>query len=85
MANLYTSALVEPVSDLVDIQFAEIDISTLHKITVSKYSASDTFISVINPPTSYVENDDQVNTHIRVYLNTGQVAAGEKVKIELDE
>jgi len=84
MANLYTSALVEPVDDLVELTISEISLSGTPSLTISKYSAAEAFIAVITPQIAYVENDDGSNTHIRVYFAGGQVAAGEKIKVEID-
>ena len=86
MTNLYTSTLVDPVDNVVDLQVTEIPLASIAQaqLTISKYTAGESFIEIINPPTAYVENDDGSNTHFRVYFNDGQVSAGEKVKVELD-
>lgn len=83
MANLHTSALVEPVEDLVDLVISQVALDQI-TVTVDRYSAGDEFIENIIPPTVYVENDVENETHIRVYLNAAQVAAGEKIQVKLD-
>jgi len=85
MANLYTSGLVEPVADLVDFDTAELAIDHLIKVTVSRYSSSDVYIEDIVPQTVRVENSIVDKTRIRVYLNPGQIAAGEKIKVVIDD
>ena len=86
MTNLYTSTLVDPVDNVVDLQVTEIPLASIAQaqLTVFKYSAEEVYISDIVPPTAYLENDDGSNTHIRVYFGEGQVDAGEKIKVEID-
>jgi hypothetical protein len=86
MANLYTSALLQPSENLVEILIDRITMDAQIKLEVSKFSAQDELIEVIIPPTTYVENGGcpEDKTRVRVYLNEGQVAAGEKLQIKLD-
>jgi len=84
MANLYTSDLEVPVDNLVDLEISQVDLTSV-RTEVTHYTSGDSLIGVIVPPTVYVENNIQDITHIRVYLAEGQVAAGEKIKIKLDD
>ncbi len=84
MANLYTSELLTVSTDPVEILIDRVPIDSQVKLEVSKFSAQDQLIGVINPPTTYVENCIDTKTRIRVYLSEGQVAAGEKIQVKLD-
>jgi hypothetical protein len=84
MTNLYTSAIMEVASDPVEILIDRVEIAAQIKLEVSKFSASDELVGVIVPPTTYVENCVDTKTRIRVFLNEGQVAAGEKIQVKLD-
>jgi hypothetical protein len=86
MANLYTSGLIAPSANPVDFEIDQLDLSAQVKLEVSKFSAQDELIGVIVPPTTYVENGGCTagKTRIRVFLEDGQVAAGEKIQVKLD-
>ena len=84
MANLYTSQLMEVSSNPVEILIDRVDISAQVRLEVSKFSANEEPLGVIIPPTTYVENCVENKTRIRVFLDEGQVAAGEKIQVKLD-
>jgi hypothetical protein len=86
MANLFTSALLEVSVNPVEILIDRVAIDGQVKLEVSKFSAADELIGVIAPPTTYVENGGcaENKTRIRVFLDEGQVAAGEKIQVKLD-
>lgn len=86
MANLYTSALLEVSANPVEILINRVALDSQIKLEVSKFSAADELIGVIIPPTTYVENGGcaEDKTRIRVFLDEGQVAAGEKIQVKLD-
>ena len=87
MANLYTSDLETPVDGLVDILIPNQTLGPTVTLTVSKFSALDEYIEDIIPPKAYVENGGcpAENTRIRVYIESGQLEAGEQIQISLDE
>jgi len=70
----------------VEILINRVSIDAQVKLEVSKFSASDELVGVVVPPTTYVENGGcaEDKTRIRVFLNEGQVAAGEKIQVKLD-
>ena len=84
MSNLYTSELLTVSTDPVEILIDRVALDPQIRLEVSKFSAQDQLIGVINPPTTYVENCVDTKTRIRVYLNVDQVAAGEKIQVKLD-
>ena len=84
MANLYTSELLTVSTDPVEILIDRVALDPQIRLEVSKFSAQDELIAVINPPTTYVENCVDTKTRIRVFLSEGQVAAGEKIQVKLD-
>ena len=84
MTNLYTSELLTVSTDPVEILINRIDIGVNMNLEVSKFSAQDELVGVINPPATYVENCVDTKTRIRVFLSEGQVAAGEKIQVKLD-
>jgi hypothetical protein len=85
MANLFTSDLLVPAANPVEILINRVVIEQ-SKLEVSKYSAQDELVGVIVPPTTYVENGGcaEDKTRIRVFLAEGQVASGEKIQVKLD-
>jgi hypothetical protein len=84
MANLFTSQLMEVSENPVEILIDRVSIDAQVKLEVSKFSADDELVGVMVPPTTYVENCVDAKTRIRVYLDEGQVAAGEKIQVKLD-
>jgi|WetSurMetagenome_2_1015567.scaffolds.fasta_scaffold1189843_2 hypothetical protein len=86
MANLFTSELIQPTENPVEILINRVSLDAQVKLEVSKFSALDELVEVIIPPTTYVENGGcpEDKTRIRVFLTEGQVAAGEKIQVKLD-
>lgn len=84
MANLYTSDLIVPSSDPVEILIAEVALTPSISLEVNKFTSGDQLIGTIIPPVSYVENCIENQTRIRVFLSSGQVEAGEKIQVKLN-
>lgn len=85
MTNLYTSELLTVTVDPVEILIDRVTLDRQVRLEVSKFSAQDELIEVITPPVSYVENCVDTKTRIRVFLNEGQIAAGEKLQVKLEQ
>ncbi|RKZ27565.1 hypothetical protein DRQ26_02945 [bacterium] len=83
MTILYTSELEIPSDNLVSLIINQITLDPNIKVEVNKWSSSDEYIEDIIPRMSYIENNIENKTHIRVYLSEGQVLSGEKIKINL--
>jgi hypothetical protein len=86
MANLFTSELLSVTENQVDILIDRVTIDAQIKLEVSKFSASDELIGSLVPTTTYVENGGcpEDKTRIRVFLAEGQLGAGEKIQIKLE-
>lgn len=82
-ATLYTSNLINITNNQAEILIDRISISLFTFLELSKYSAQDEFIETIIPPTTYIENNVENKTRLRVFLNSGQVLSEEKIQIKL--
>jgi len=84
MANLYTSELLLVEANPVEVLIDRVELTSQPHLEVTKFSAQDVALGTIIPPTTYVENCVDTKTRIRVFLNEGQVAVGEKLQIKLE-
>lgn len=86
MANLITTALLT-YNGTAPVEHSETEVEINANgcnLTVEHYTSGDVLIGEIDVQQSTVENHDGVNTRIRVWPKTGQVANGEKLKFILD-
>lgn len=85
-SNLFTSSITQPIDNLLEILIDRISLVPIFEIEVFKYSENDVLIGLITPSMSDIDNAGcpEDKTRIRVFLNEGQVAAGEKLQIKLN-
>lgn len=86
MANLFTSELIQPENNLVELLIDRISLDSSVALEVFKYSNTDTLLGKIVPPTTYVENGGcpEDKTRIRVFLSENQLEQGEKVQLQIN-